>query len=84
MCALGRAGEAGEVVELVKKRLFHGHVLDRTKLTHELGDVLWYLGQLASAAGITLDEVAKANLAKLAARYPEGFSAQASIERVDP
>lgn len=39
---LGLCGEAGEVADIVKKHLGHGHPLDRDKLIEELGDLLWY------------------------------------------
>ena len=81
--ALGLAGETGEVVELVKKHLHHGHDLDPTKLARELGDVLWYIAETCNVLGLDLASVARANVAKLQQRYPEGFSAQASRERVD-
>lgn len=71
--ALGLAGEAGEAIEMVKKHLHHGHELDRSRLAKELGDVLWYLAECCSVAGIELDAVAEANIEKLRARYPEGF-----------
>lgn len=79
--ALGLAGETGEVVELVKKHLGHGHELDRDRLRNELGDVLWYLASLADVAGINLDVVAMANVAKLRARYPHGFDSERSKRR---
>ncbi len=79
--ALGIAGEAGECADLVKKHLFHKHPLDKDKLVKELGDVLWYVSQLAADIGVTLDEVAEKNIAKLKARYPEGFTEKASLER---
>lgn len=81
MCSLGLGGEAGEFLELVKKYLYHGHELNRTKAVKELGDVLWYLSQSAKALGIPLGEVAEANIAKLRARYPKGFSSAASVTR---
>lgn len=80
---LGLAGESGEVVELVKKRIGHGHELDREKLRKELGDVLWYLAALSSLNGLELSEVAAGNVLKLRARYPEGFSYNASKYRLD-
>jgi NTP pyrophosphatase (non-canonical NTP hydrolase) len=81
---LGLAGEAGETVELVKKWAFHDRPLDRAKLTKELGDVLWYLTALARTQGITLEEVASENVAKLEARYPTGiYSHEANHARVD-
>ncbi len=70
---LGLVGESGEVAELLKKTYFHGKDLDREKLKLELGDVLFYLDWLARLHGMTLGEVADANIEKLAARYPSGF-----------
>ena len=78
---LGIAGEAGEVADLVKKSLFHGHKVDQENIKKELGDVLWYMTQLARLVGITLEDVAAANIAKLKERYPDGFSVEASINR---
>lgn len=80
--ALGLAGEAGEVTELVKKALFHGHPLDTVRLRKEIGDVLWYLTMLADAAELTLAECAAGNIDKLRERYPQGFfSSAASLGR---
>lgn len=81
--ALGLAGEAGEVCDLLKKAWGHGHALDAEKLKKELGDVLWYVAALAEQHGLRLSDVAEANVAKLSARYPQGFSTAASIARVD-
>jgi NTP pyrophosphatase (non-canonical NTP hydrolase) len=71
--ALGLAGEAGEVVELIKKAMFHGKPYTAEQIKSELGDVLWYLNQMAYAHGLTLAEIAQANADKLRARYPNGF-----------
>ena len=51
-CALGLAGESGQVVDLVKNYTFRGRKLDRQQLIHEMGDVLWYLSQIAEWADI--------------------------------
>lgn len=79
--AVGLAGEAGEIADLVKKHVFHGHDLDRDHALEELGDILWYVTWTASAFGSSLSEVAAGNLRKLERRYPEGFSREASRER---
>lgn len=81
MTALGLVGEAGECSEIVKKHVFHQHPLDRTALEKELGDVLWYVAMLADTCGLSLDDVVAHNIAKLLARYPDGFSAAASQTR---
>jgi NTP pyrophosphatase (non-canonical NTP hydrolase) len=78
---LGLTGEAGEVADLVKKSMFHGHEIDQDEIKKELGDVMWYLALLASLAGLSLEEVARANIEKLEKRYPEGFSFERSKNR---
>jgi NTP pyrophosphatase (non-canonical NTP hydrolase) len=77
----GLAEEAGEVLGLVRKHLFMHHDLDTARLTTELGDALWCLTVAASALGISLDDVAATNVAKLRRRYPDGYSDQASGSR---
>lgn len=82
-CALGIAGETGELVDIIKKYTFHGHTLDKNALTKEMGDVLWYLSQIAQWADIPFDEIAVQNIEKLKKRYPNGFSKEASVNRID-
>jgi NTP pyrophosphatase (non-canonical NTP hydrolase) len=79
--ALGLNGEAGEVADMIKKGIFHGHELDRHEVAKELGDCLWYIAQLSRLAGFTLEDVAVMNINKLKARYPNGFSEEASVKR---
>jgi len=81
--ALGLAGESGEVADLVKKHIGHGHHLDMTKLAKELGDCLWYISGIAKHFNIHLSAIGEANIEKLLKRYPDGFSSEASINRVD-
>ncbi len=82
--ALGLAGEAGEVADLVKKIRFQGHATDEAKLINEAGDILWYINLLAITLGISLEEIAERNISKLEKRYPEGyFSADRSVNRHD-
>ena len=70
--ALGLCGEAGEAAEKVKKAIRDdgGQLTPerREALAAELGDVLWYVAQLATEAGLDLDRIAGANLEKLLSR----------------
>jgi NTP pyrophosphatase (non-canonical NTP hydrolase) len=80
--ALGLAGEGGEIADHVKKWLFQGHSLDEAKLIKELGDNLWYINLMATALGLTLEELAAVNIAKIYERYPGGnFTPERSINR---
>ena len=81
--AAGLAEEAGEVLGQVRKALYVGHPLDRERLTKELGDALWCLAAAATALDLPLGRVAEANLAKLAKRFPDGFTPEASLRRAD-
>ncbi len=82
---LGLVGEAGEVAEKVKKvlrdknGLFDKKTIEEIKL--ELGDVLWYLAQLSSEFELTLNDVAQANLDKLASRADRGRISGSGDER---
>lgn len=78
---LGLCGESGECADILKKYYHQGHELDRDHMAEELGDVLWYAAELAAGLGLTLDEVAARNIAKLQRRYPEGFDAERSKHR---
>lgn len=80
---MGLCGESGEAIDIVKKWFAQGHELDREKLIKELGDVAWYLAEIAHAIGVPLEDVLKRNIDKLKERYPEGFKTKASINRKD-
>ena len=78
---MGLCGEAGEAIDLVKKHLAQGHALDRDALIGELGDIAWYLAETARALDCDLETVFRRNVEKLQRRYPEGFSAEQSLNR---
>ena len=82
---LGLAGEAGEVAEKVKKLLRDdGGVLSeerRAALAGELGDVLWYVAQVATEAGLDLAEIAQDNLDKLRSRQERGVLSGSGDQR---
>lgn len=73
---LGLAGEAGEVAEKVKKIIRDSDGTPdadtREAIQKELGDVLWYVAQVATEFGLKLDDIASANIAKLQSRMERG------------
>ena len=81
--AMGLAGESGEVVDLIKKHVINGHELDRDKLLEECGDALFYMVEILATAGFTIEDALAHSLTKLSARYPQGYSDEASIKRAD-
>ena len=79
--AAGLAEESGEILGLVRKHVYQAHPLDRDKLSTELGDALWCLTMTSKSAGLSLEQIAAGNIAKLRARYPSGYSDEASQRR---
>jgi NTP pyrophosphatase (non-canonical NTP hydrolase) len=83
--ALGLAGEAGEVAEHAKKAIRDdaGVLNDerRAAMAKELGDVLWYVAQLASELDLDLNAIAEANLQKLLSRQRRGVLSGSGDDR---
>jgi NTP pyrophosphatase (non-canonical NTP hydrolase) len=75
---LGLAGETGQLLSEYKKHLRDGeaHRLFEERVSEELGDLLWYIANVASKFDLTLEEIATANLAKVKARW--------ATERTEP
>lgn len=78
---MGLCTEAGEVMDALKRTWFYGKALDKEKLITECGDLLWYLAVMAQSLRISLEEIAKMNISKLRARYPEGFTEHDALNR---
>lgn len=82
---LGLLNEAGEVAGKIKKifRDREGVITDadRQELKKELGDVLWYLTQVASELDLTMQEIAEANIEKLYSRLDRGVIGGSGDER---
>ena len=84
--AIGMSSENGEFSEIVKKCVFQGKEFNRKERYHmkrELGDILWYLANAATALGYNLDDIMFENIEKLEARYPNGFEVFRSENRVE-
>lgn len=80
----GIVGEAGELIDAIKKNVVYNKPLDRGNVIEELGDLEFYMEQLRQRLGITREECLEANITKLLTRY-EGmkYSDQAAQERKD-
>ncbi len=77
--SMGLSGESGEVIDIVKKLVFHGDPWKKheNKLKKEVGDCLWYIQQLCVALEIDMLQAMQENIAKLSARHSAGsFSNQ--------
>lgn len=83
--ALGLAGESGEVLEKIKKLVRNKNgqhdEADREAISAELGDVLWYIAQLATEFDLNLDQVAEKNITKLFSRLERGVIKGAGDQR---
>ena len=69
--ALGLGGESGEVLDDIKKREYHGRNISIEHTAEELGDVMWYVANIATQLGFSLEDILINNICKLRDRYPE-------------
>lgn len=82
--AVGASGEAGELLDAIKKVAIYARPVDRANVVEELGDLEFYLRGLREALGISREETLAANIAKLSVRYAEGrYSNSAAQARAD-
>lgn len=85
--AVGVAGEAGELLDAIKKWVFYNKDLDVENVVEELGDIEFYLQGLRSRLFITRDATLQHNIDKLLvgdkARYKHGYTDQAAQLRRD-
>ena len=81
---LGIAGEAGEIVDAIKKHTIYDQPLDYTNIIEELGDMEFYMEGLRQAIGVTREECINNNISKLSVRY-EGliYSDKSAKDRAD-
>lgn len=79
--AIGISTEAGELLDTYKKAFAYGKDLDLVNIKEEIGDLFWYTSNLMRMLDIDFDEILITNVAKLRARYKEGFSQEEAINR---
>lgn len=80
---VGVSGEAGELLDAIKKVWVYNKPIDRANIVEELGDLRFYMQALMNFLGITEEEVIQGNVNKLQARYPLGYDDSAAIARAD-
>lgn len=76
----GLSAEIGEINGIYQKS-YQGHMFDVEKAVEEMGDVLWFMAELADVLDVPLEEVARRNIEKLRKRYPNGFDEDRSVNR---
>lgn len=81
--AMGVAGEAGELLDAIKKHAIYGQPLDEANIAEELGDIEFYLQLMRDCLVITREEILQANVEKLRKRYPAGYTDVHAAQRLD-
>ena len=78
MCwGLGVVGEAGDIAGCIKKTFAHGND-QKTGIRENVGDTLWYIAMICNFFGWDMQDILNENLAKLKARFPQGFTTEAA------
>ena len=82
--AVGISGEAGEMLDAIKKSAIYRRPLDVANVREEAGDILFYLTGLLDSLGIELQDVIMENMDKLSLRYQSlSYSNAQAIARMD-
>lgn len=77
--ALGLGGETGEVLDAIKKREFYERKdIPIEHIEEELGDVMWYVANICTRYGLSLDSVLAKNVKKLNERYKKLYEQETS------
>lgn len=80
---MGICGEAGELLDAIKKSAIYRKQLDRENVIEELGDMEFYMEGLRQGLGITREETLVQNIKKLTRRYGDKYSDDAAKNRAD-
>ena len=80
---MGISGEAGELLDAIKKTVMYRKPLDIDNVIEELGDLEFYMENLRSSLDISREETLQANIDKLNRRYSSGYTDQAAQDRAD-
>lgn len=82
--AVGVSGEAGELLDAVKKAVIYNKEMDLENIIEELGDLEFYMSKIRQIVGVTREEILQRNIDKLSVRYAKGkYSNDQAQERAD-
>ena len=82
--AVGVSGEAGELLDAIKKHTIYQKPLDVENVKEEAGDILFYLSNILQSVGLSFEEVLQHNIDKLSVRYSSGkYSNEQAQQRAD-
>ena len=81
--AIGVSGEAGELLDIIKKNWAYNKPIDIPHVIEELGDIEFYMFALRAKLCISREQTLTHNIEKLKKRYPEGYTDAAAKERAD-
>lgn len=77
------SSESGELNDAIVKHISYNQALDTENIFEECGDLLWYIADILSALGRTMEDCMQHNIGKLRIRYPEKFTEELAKERLD-
>lgn len=78
---MGVETEAGELADVLKKKIFYDRPIDKWAILEEVGDTLFYLNLICACYATTFEEVMAMNMKKLHTRYPGKFTQEAERKR---
>ena len=81
--AIGISGEAGELLDAVKKSTIYRKQLDIANIVEECGDLLFYIAGMLDSIGVDIESAMSANVSKLSIRYGKSYSDKSAVERLD-
>ena len=81
--AIGISGEAGELLDSIKKTTIYRKPLDIANIVEECGDLLFYIAGMLDSIGVDIESAMAANTSKLSIRYGKSYSDKSAVERLD-
>jgi NTP pyrophosphatase (non-canonical NTP hydrolase) len=81
--AIGISGEAGELLDAIKKATIYRKQLDIANIVEECGDLLFYISGMLDSIGVDIESAIAANTSKLSIRYGKSYSDKSAVERLD-